>query len=215
VFTNRSANILYRSPERRSNPSNRGYTLNILTSKNVLPKIEVFQFIDSLVVGGMEQMRCELTIEQKRITQNAVTHYYHAACASLRVRKNVDYRLIMIFGGTLASNLQELVIKLNISSKVAFVEKLTHREFPRWFTAFDTPCLPSYKEDIPNVVMEALAAGLPVAATTVRRIPEVVTEDSGILRVPRAVGNLVKALTQALSRSWNTALIAKSGKSFT
>ena len=39
-----------------------------------------------------------------------------------------------------------------------------HSEIPNWIAAANVLCLPSHHEGSPNVVLEALASGLPVAA---------------------------------------------------
>jgi glycosyltransferase involved in cell wall biosynthesis len=129
--------------------------------------------------------------------------------------KQPEYSLAMIGGGALANKLQELVLQLGLSTRVNFIGKLHHDKLPLWFACADAFCLPSYREGIPNVVMEALAAGLPVVATTVGGIPEVVDKGSGILVEPRDANALAIALQQALSQTWDTAAIVSSVKNYT
>jgi len=50
-----------------------------------------------------------------------------------------------------------------------------------WMAAADLVTLPSYMEGCPNVVLEALASGRPVVATNVGGIPEVLSEECGML----------------------------------
>jgi glycosyltransferase involved in cell wall biosynthesis len=55
--------------------------------------------------------------------------------------------------------------------------------------------LPSHTEGLPNAMIEAMAAGLPVIVTPVGSIPDVVThEDNGLLVPPRNAPALAAAL---------------------
>ena len=58
----------------------------------------------------------------------------------------------------------------------------------------DVFCLPSFAEGVPVVLMEAMAAGLPVVATTVMGIPELVRPGAGILVPPGRADALAEAL---------------------
>jgi glycosyltransferase involved in cell wall biosynthesis len=75
-----------------------------------------------------------------------------------------------------------------------------HRtDVPEILQALDIFVLPSNWEGLPNAVLEAMAAGLPVVATRVGGVPEVVVEgQTGILVPPRDPNALADALLTLL-----------------
>ena len=63
----------------------------------------------------------------------------------------------------------------------------------------DVFVLPSWAEGLPNAMVEAMAAGLPVVVTRVGAVPEVVADhQSGLLTTPRDVESLRQALAELL-----------------
>jgi teichuronic acid biosynthesis glycosyltransferase TuaC len=82
-------------------------------------------------------------------------------------------------------------------------------EVATWLAAADVLVLPSWAEGTPNVVLEALAAGRPVVATSVGGIPDVVEHGrTGLLVPPGDAAALRAALDEALSRRWDPAALA-------
>jgi glycosyltransferase involved in cell wall biosynthesis len=66
-------------------------------------------------------------------------------------------------------------------------------------SAFDVFCLASHHEGLPIAMMEALALGLPVVATDVGGIPELVTDGvDGVLVPPKQPTLLAEALVALL-----------------
>jgi glycosyltransferase involved in cell wall biosynthesis len=79
-----------------------------------------------------------------------------------------------------------------------------HDEIPLWINASDVLCLPSLNEGLPNVALEAMACGLPVVASRVGGVPEIVRDDvNGLLVPPSDPAALADALRRALAMKWD------------
>jgi glycosyltransferase involved in cell wall biosynthesis len=90
-----------------------------------------------------------------------------------------------------------------------------HEEIPLWMNACDVLCLPRLNEGLPNVVLEAMACGLPVVASRVGGVPEVVRDGiNGFLVSPSNSGALADALHRALSTKWDCESIRASVSQF-
>jgi len=90
-----------------------------------------------------------------------------------------------------------------------------HEEIPLWMNACDVLCLPSLSEGLPNVALEAMACGLPVVASRVGGVPEVVRDGvNGFLVPPSDPGALADALRRALATKWDREAIRASVSQF-
>lgn len=84
-----------------------------------------------------------------------------------------------------------------------------HDRIPLWLAACDLLALPSWNEGVPNVVLEALASGRRVVATSVGGIPDVVTSDLfGELVPPRDPQALSAALARAVSEPYDPIVVS-------
>jgi L-malate glycosyltransferase len=105
-----------------------------------------------------------------------------------------DARFLIVGDGTCREPLVALASRLNVTERFAF---LGHRDdVPSILAQADVFVLPSRSEAFPNSIIEAMASGLPVVASDVGGIPELVEEGRTGHLVP--VGD-PKALAAALS----------------
>lgn len=97
--------------------------------------------------------------------------------------------------GAYEQALRQRAEELGIADRVVFVGY--REDAARVVAAADVFALPSWTEGLPLVVLEAMALGRPVVATTVGGTPELVADgETGLLVPPRDV----EALTAALKR---------------
>jgi len=90
-----------------------------------------------------------------------------------------------------------------------------HEEIPLWMNASDVLCLPSLNEGLPNVALEAMACGLPVVASRVGGVPEIVQEGvNGFLVPPSDANTLAETLRRALATKWDGVAIRASVSQF-
>ncbi len=98
------------------------------------------------------------------------------------LRQHPDVQLLLIGQGPLQAMLQQLVDELGIGAHVRLLGQ--RNDVPDLLAASDAFCLPSYFEGHPLVLMEAMAAGLPVVAARSLGITEVVSNGETGLLVP-------------------------------
>lgn len=98
------------------------------------------------------------------------------------------------------NDLKELCSRRGISARVRFYQDRPHDEMAAFFRHAEFFVLPSRLEAFPIVLMEAGAFGLPVVATNVGGIPELITEGvTGRLVPPDACSELALAMRASLN----------------
>ncbi len=110
---------------------------------------------------------------------------------AIKLLNRNDIQLILIGFGP--ENPGEIAEKKGIADKVIIFDKMDQRQLSFFYDNCDIFCLSSEREGIPVVLMEAMAAGMPVVSTEVGAIKELVKD--GILVKP----NDPKALSTGLN----------------
>jgi glycosyltransferase involved in cell wall biosynthesis len=122
-----------------------------------------------------------------------------------------DERLVLVGEGGERARLERLAHEEAIAERVTFLGPLPQKTVADWIAASDLLCLCSHSEGSPNVVVEALASGVPVVATCVGGVPDLVADGvNGLLVPPADPLALADALDAARVRAWDAPAIAAS-----
>jgi len=128
-----------------------------------------------------------------------------------RLDPALDFKLVVAGDGPERARAEEAAGALSLSDRVVFAG---HTSDVRPFYALaDVLALPSHSEGSPNVLLEAMAAGVPVAATRVGGVPEIAEDGESALLVPaRDPSAMAAALRRLLTDTPLAARLSESAR---
>jgi glycosyltransferase involved in cell wall biosynthesis len=105
-----------------------------------------------------------------------------------------NWQLVIVGDGPQRANIEAQIARLKLADCV--FRAGNRDDVERWLQAFDLFVLPSYgNEGVPQGIMQAMAAGLPVISTRVGAIDEAVVDgETGVLIAARDVAKLAETL---------------------
>lgn len=107
----------------------------------------------------------------------------------------LNFKLVIVGEGPEHDRIVTAAARGDLANHVILAGQTSTPE--RYYAMADVLALPSHSEGSPNVLLEAMAAGVPVVATSVGGVPEIATSEKTALLVPD--GDM-QAFAQALNR---------------
>ena len=104
--------------------------------------------------------------------------------------------LLMVGKGSTVDSVKAKINSLRLDQSVILAGE--RHDVPQLLASSDVYASSSHREGLPLAVLEAMMAGLPIVATSVGDIPNVVTEDTGVIVPPRNPAMLAAALEKLL-----------------
>jgi glycosyltransferase involved in cell wall biosynthesis len=98
--------------------------------------------------------------------------------------KYPEAQLLFVGYGPEKGKMTKLIHNLGIEDSVSFEGLVFHDILRYYYNLADAFVLPSYSEGLSNVVLESVACNVPTVATTVGGIPDILTDDVGLLVHP-------------------------------
>lgn len=159
--------------------------------------------------------RRQLNLPQNRKVILSIGHLveakgFHLLIEALSKMDNTDADLVIIGSGPYEKKLQQLTEAHGLSPRVRFLPEKPQKELPLWYAAADTFALTSLREGRPNVVLEALACGIPVLSMNNWGLTEFVGANAGILLNDHAPDKIALALNDILHHPWDPKKIGSS-----
>ena len=133
-----------------------------------------------------------------RLTEAKNYHTAIEAFSLLCVRSNLDLQYCIAGGGKLESALKNRAVELGISDRVRFPGEV--RDISSLMKQADVFFMPSSREGFGIAAVEAMASGLPIVASSLPGIGDVVGQDQhcGILVDPSSPSEMAEALLRLL-----------------
>lgn len=140
-----------------------------------------------------------LVVPRRLFAKNGVEHFVRAMPALCREVEGV--RALLIGDGPERSRIEALVAELRLGERVLLLGSRPHEEMPALLSAGDLAVFPSLMEATSVAALECMACGVPVAASRVGGLPEIVDDEVGALFRPADPGDLARVVANLLRRS--------------
>ena len=156
-----------------------------------------------------------------RLVEKKGFRYLIEACRLLSDRGE-QYECVIGGSGPLEEVLRKQISDLGLSARITVTgEPLTQEQIPEFMRSGDIYCLPCVwasdgdVDGLPQMLMEAMACGLPVISTPVTGIPDLVIDgETGLLVQPRNAERLADALYTLLRDRQLRQRLAQRGRAF-
>ncbi|MCM8777984.1 MAG: glycosyltransferase [Candidatus Omnitrophica bacterium] len=139
-------------------------------------------------MSGIKKVLCVAAMHPKKNIPNLIN-----AC---KVIHNIrqGWTLDIVGEGEKLKEYQKMVSDLSLDKFIHFLGGKQKKEIAYLMQTSDFFVLPSKYENLPCVLLESLSCGLPVVATKVGGIPEIINETNGILVEPDNPKELAQAM---------------------
>lgn len=127
------------------------------------------------------------------------------------VSRGLDVRLVVVGEGNERTNLERLVRELQLGDRVRLAG--WQADVRTYFEAMDVFALSSLREGLPNVLLEAMALGVPIVSARVNGVPRLVQDGrNGLLVNAGDADGLTAALATVLTSPERRAAFRAAGR---
>jgi len=158
-------------------------SLNFLSREESRAKLNLSQFSKEKIIGTVANFYKTKGLE-----------YLIKAAARSELQRRSGLRVLIIGDGRERPKLEGLIKKYGLENKVILAGRIP--DAYRYLKAFDVFVLPSLKEGFPWIILEAIAAQVPIVATNVGALPEILNEE--FLAEPKDAEALAKRIGRML-----------------
>lgn len=157
------------------------------------------------VINAIKEQACNISRVPKKllyvghVARTKGIYEMVEACSKI---EGVSLRIVGKYNEKDKVEILEIASKSGNGLSVEFVGEIPHAQVIKEFLEAEIFVFPSYSEGFPNVILEAMACGCPIAASNVGAIPEMLDVDEqacGICYQPRSVDAVYDAVSLLLA----------------
>ena len=130
-----------------------------------------------------------------RISEEKGLKYLVAAACDMK-SLGLSFRLVIMGDGPERESLSSMVRDMRLEGQVVFAGFQENSE--EWFCAFDVFVLPSLSEGTPMALIEAMSLGIPVVASAVGGVPDMIDDGTNGFLVPPGESRILSQRIQQL-----------------
>jgi glycosyltransferase involved in cell wall biosynthesis len=139
--------------------------------------------------------RARLIAPRRLFEKNGIEHLVRAVP---RILEEADVEVVIVGDGPERERLERLANELGVTERVEFLGSRAHAEMPGLLSSADLAVFPSLMEATSIAALESMACELPVAASRVGGLPEIVDDEVGALFEPASPESLASAVIELL-----------------
>jgi glycosyltransferase involved in cell wall biosynthesis len=141
--------------------------------------------------------RTRLIVPRRLYQKNGVEYLVRAMPL---IRQDIDAEALLVGDGPERARLEALAAELGVREQVHFLGARPNADMPGLYAAADVAVFPSLMEATSVAALEAMSCEVPVAASNVGGLPEIVDQSVGTLFEPAAPESLARAVVALLGR---------------
>jgi glycosyltransferase involved in cell wall biosynthesis len=142
-----------------------------------------------------QEGRARLVAPRRLFEKNGIEYLVRAAPLIL---EEEDVHIVLIGDGPERERLERLAGELGVADRVEFLGARPHGEMPGLLSSADLAVFPSLMEATSVAALESMACELPVAASRVGGLPEIVDDEVGALFEPASPESLAATVVSLL-----------------
>jgi glycosyltransferase involved in cell wall biosynthesis len=141
--------------------------------------------------------RPRIIVPRRLFAKNGVEYFLRALP---RIAERFDVEAVLVGDGPERQRLEALARSLGVAGRVRFLGARPNTEMPGLLSSADLAVFPSLMEATSVAALECMACELPVAASRVGGLPEIVDESTGGLFDPASPESLAQVVSSLLER---------------
>jgi len=111
-------------------------------------------------------------------------------------------KIYLIGKGSLEKEIDTFLIQKGITDRVEIIDWIDHDNLPIFLNKCKLIILPSYTEGLPNIMLESMACGTPLIASSIGAIPDIIKDnENGFLLINNDPKTIKKEINYALNNN--------------